>query len=52
MPHSLLQVTGTWVGKLAYLTADTMMLLEGRRAINMCHIGSKSERLGGQDTLE
>ena len=28
-------ITGSsmWVGKLAYLTADPMMLLEGRRAI-------------------
>ena len=29
----LLTGAGTWVGKLAYLTADPMMLQEGRRAI-------------------
>ena len=29
----LITGSGTWVGKLAYLTADPMMLLEGRRAI-------------------
>ena len=29
----LLTGAGTWVGKLAYLTADPMMLQEGKRAI-------------------
>ena len=29
----LLTGAGTWVGKLAYLTADPMMFPEGRRAI-------------------
>ena len=29
----LLTGAGTWVGKLAYLTADAMMLQEGKRAI-------------------
>ena len=29
----LLTGTGTWVGKLAYLTADPMTLQEGKRAI-------------------
>ena len=29
----LLINTGTWVGKLAYLTANTMTIQEGRRAI-------------------
>ena len=29
----LITGSGTWVGKLAYLTADPVMLLEGRRAI-------------------
>ena len=29
----LLTDAGTWVGKLAYLTADPMMLQEGKRAI-------------------
>ena len=29
----LLTGAGTWVGKLAYLTADSMMIHEGRRAI-------------------
>ena len=29
----LITGSGTWVGKLAYLTADPMTLLEGRRAI-------------------
>ena len=29
----LLTGAGTWVGKLAYLTADPMMIQEGRRAI-------------------
>ena len=29
----LLMGAGTWVGKSAYLTADPMMLQEGKRAI-------------------
>ena len=29
----LLTGDGTWVGKLAYLTTDSMMIHEGRRAI-------------------
>ena len=29
----LITGSGTWVGKLAYLTTNPMMLLEGRRAI-------------------
>ena len=29
----LLTGAGTWVGKLAYLTADPMTIQEGRRAI-------------------
>ena len=29
----LLTGAGTWVGKLAYLTTDPMMLQEGKRAI-------------------
>ena len=29
----LLTGAGTWVGKLAYLTADSMTIQEGRRAI-------------------
>ena len=29
----LITGSGTWVGKLVYLTADPMTLLEGRRAI-------------------
>ena len=29
----LLTDAGTWVGKLAYLIADPMMLQEGKRAI-------------------
>ena len=29
----LITGSSTWVGKLAYLTANLMMLLEGRRAI-------------------
>ena len=29
----LITGSGMWVGKLAYLTANPMMLLEGRRAI-------------------
>ena len=33
MLHSLLTGAGTWVGKLAYLTADPMTLQEGKRAI-------------------
>ena len=30
----LLTRAGTWVGKLAYLTADSMMIHKGRRAIS------------------
>ena len=29
----LLTGAGTWVGKLAYLTADPLTILEGKRAI-------------------
>ena len=29
----LLTVAGTWAGKLAYLTADPMIIQEGKRAI-------------------
>ena len=36
----LLTGTGTWVGKLAYLTVNPMMLQEGKRAINLSHIRS------------
>ena len=35
----LLTSVGTWVGKLAYLTADPMTIQEGRRAIAQGHIG-------------
>ena len=33
MLHSSSLETGTWVGKLAYLTADPITVQEGRRAI-------------------
>ena len=32
----LLTGTGTWVGKLAYLTADPMTIQEGKKAIAEC----------------
>ena len=35
----LLTGAGTWVGKSAYLTADPMMLQEGKRAIAHVCIG-------------
>ena len=44
----LLTGAGTWVGRLAYLTADPMTLQEGKRAM-ACAIldqGSKSQRAG------
>ena len=34
----LITGAGTWVGKSAYLTADPMMLQEGKRANHTCHI--------------
>ena len=48
----LITGSGTWVGKLAYLTADPMMLLEGRRAITHAPYWIKEQKLGGQDALE
>ena len=42
----LLTGAGTWVGKLAYLTADPMMLQEGKRAIT-CTISDHGVKARG-----
>ena len=43
----LLTGAGTWVGKLAYLTADPMMLQEGKRVIT-CAISDHGVKARGQ----
>ena len=43
----LLTGAGTWVGKLAYLTADPMTLQEGRRAI-ACAVSDHRVKARGQ----
>ena len=48
----LLTGAGTWVGRLAYLTANPMTLQEGKRAIAHACIrsGSKSQRTGASSS--
>ena len=42
----LLTGAGTWVGKLAYLTADPMMLQEGKRAITWAILDHRVKATG------
>ena len=42
----LITGSGTWVGKLAYLTADPMTLLEGRRAITRAILDQRVKARG------
>ena len=42
----LLTGAGTWVGKLAYLTADPMTIQEGRRAIAQAILDNRVKARG------
>ena len=42
----LLTGAGTWVGKLAYLTADPMTIQEGRRAIAQAVLDNRVKARG------